>query len=260
VVVVMENREYEAIFGDPDAPYINSLIAQGALATRYYGIRHPSLPNYLALMGGSTFGIASDCTGCHVDGPSLVDQLEAAGISWKGYMEEMPSPCFKGSSSGRYAKKHDPFMYFDGIGGDPSRCRRVVPLSELAHDLSTGSLPRFAWITPDLCHDMHDCDVRTGDAWLSGTLPPVIRALGPDGVLFVTFDEGTTGAGCCRFARGGHIVTIAVGSAVRAGARSARPYDHYSMLKTIEQAWGLPPLKRAACPCTNAMTDLLAAG
>ena len=256
-VIVMENQEYGDIVGSGSAPFINRLARSSALATQMYAITHPSLPNYLALTGGSTFGINSDCTGCSVGATSIVDQLEARHISWKAYMESMPEPCFKSAAFGRYAKKHNPFLYYTRISSSPARCGRVVPLGQLSSDERSGALPRFIWITPDLCHDMHDCDVPTGDRFLSGFVPPLLRALGPRGLLFVTWDEGSSDNGCCRLAAGGHIVTIAAGGDSRAGGRLRTPTNHYSLLQTIEDLLGLPRLRGAACACTPSLRPLL---
>jgi phosphatidylinositol-3-phosphatase len=255
----MENKEYGSVIGNPEAPYVNGLARRFGLSTGSYAVAHPSLPNYLAFLGGSTFGITTDCTSCAVSAPNLVDQLERAGISWKAYMEGLPSPCYRGPSAGEYAKKHDPFLYFDDIAGNATRCSRVVPFTRLTDDLASGALPAFAWVTPDLCHDMHDCGVATGDAFLAGLVPKLQRAMGPGGVLFLTWDEGATDAGCCGSPGGGHVATIVVGSAVRAGTRLAGPFSHYSILRTIESVWGLPPLLQAGCSCTELMTAFFAA-
>lgn len=259
VVLVMENKDYGSVIGSPDAPYANGLAKRFGLSTGSYAVAHPSLPNYLALLGGSTFGITSDCTSCTVHAPNLVDQLEGAGISWKAYMEGLPSPCYQGASAGAYAKKHDPFLYFDDIAGNPARCSHVVPLTQLTTDLANGALPAFAWVTPDLCHDTHDCSLGTGDRFLAGLVPTLQRAMGPDGVLYLTWDEGVTDAGCCGSPGGGHVATIVVGSAVHAGTRLAGPFSHYSILRTIEAMWGLPPLRQAGCSCTEIMTAFFAA-
>jgi hypothetical protein len=253
----MENEEASSVIGNHAAPYINRLTRAGALATSSYAVTHPSLPNYLALTGGSTFGIESDCTDCHVGARNLVDELEAAGISWKAYMQDMPGPCFTGASSGLYAKKHDPFIYYDDIRLNPKRCANVVPGAQLDKDLAAGALPRFAWITPNMCNDMHDCDVATGDRYLAGLVPRLIGAVGPSGAVFLTWDEGASDSGCCSVAAGGRIVTIAAGGAVRRHARAAIRYDHYSLLRTIEDAWRLPELGYAHCSCTFPMSALL---
>jgi phosphatidylinositol-3-phosphatase len=259
-VILMENQEYGGVIGSRSAPFINSLARRYALATGMYAITHPSLPNYLALTGGSTFGIDSDCTGCSVGATSVVDQLEAAKLSWRAYMEDLPHPCFTGASAGDYAKKHDPFAYYTRIVSNPARCANIVPLTQLGSDERRGTLPRFIWITPNLCHDMHDCSVSTGDQFLAGLVPPLLRSLGPGGLLFLTWDEGTSDDGCCRLASGGHIVTIVAGPGARPRARLATPSDHYSVLQTIEDLFGLRRLRGAACACTPSLAPLLERG
>jgi hypothetical protein len=259
-VIVMENHEYGDLIGSHSAPYINSLAHRYGLATGMYAITHPSLPNYLALTGGSTFGVDSDCTDCSVGATSIVDQLERAHLSWRAYMEDLPRPCFTGPSAGDYAKKHDPFAYYTRITRHTARCANIVPLTRLARDERAGRLPRFAWITPNLCHDMHDCSVSTGDRFLTALVPPLLRAVGPRGLLFLTFDEGSSDDGCCRLASGGHIVTIVAGGGARAHARLATPTDHYSVLQTIEDLLGLRRLRGAACACTSSLQPLLAGG
>jgi len=257
-VIVMENEEYGSVIGSSSAPYVNGLAYHYALATNMYAVSHPSLPNYLALTGGSTFGISSDCTDCSVHASSIVDQLARAGVSWRAYMEGLPHPCFTGPSAGDYAKKHDPFVYYTPVTSNPARCAGVVPMDRLSADERAGSLPRFAWITPNLCHDMHDCSVATGDRFLRGLVPPLLRALGPHGLLVLTWDEGSSDNGCCRLASGGHVATILAGGAARAGAKLRTPVDHYSVLQTIEDVLGLPRLRGAACPCTPSLAPLLA--
>src|SRR4051794_39737823 len=246
VTIVMENKEYDAIIGNRAAPFINRLARRYGLATRSYGVRHPSLPDYLALTSGSTQGIDSDCTDCQVTARNVVDQLERARIGWKAYMEDIPRPCFRGAGAGGYAKKHNPFAYYADIAGDPRRCRRMVPFSQLAADLRRGSLPTYAFISPNLCDDMHDCSVATGDRFLSRLVPGLLRALGPAGYLVLTWDEGSSDRGCCGGSRGGHIVTVVAGPPVRRGARSRRPLDHYGVLRTIEDSLGMARLGAAA--------------
>jgi hypothetical protein len=256
-VLVMENEEYGAVLGNPAMPYLNRLARTSAVATRMYAITHPSLPNYLALTGGATFGIDSDCTDCHVHARGLADQLERSGIGWRAYMEGLPHPCFTGAGAGDYAKKHDPFLYYDDVAASPARCGHVVPLDRLATDERAGTLPRFVWVTPNLCHDMHDCGPASGDRFLAGWLPGLIAALGPRGLLVLTWDEGTSDDGCCGRARGGHVLTVLAGGLARPGARLAVPTDHYSVLQTIEDLLGLPRLRGAACPCTPSLAPLL---
>jgi phosphatidylinositol-3-phosphatase len=250
VVIVMENHEYPKIIGSSDAPYINALATDGVLLTSEYAVTHPSLPNYLALTGGSTFGITSDCTDCNVKARNLVDQFAANGISWKAYMETMPDPCFKGSfagsAPGEYAKKHDPFMYFDDVRNRPKRCRLVVPFSRFRRDLKA-RLPQFVWITPNECHDMHSCSVATGDAWLKKWVPRIVPALGSNGIVIVLFDEGTSDATCCSMdSGGGHVAAIIAGPGAKAGEQITSDADHYSILRLIEDEWGLKRLGSAA--------------
>ncbi len=244
-LIVLENREAEEVIGNPQAPYLNRLAHRGVLATRYHGITHPSLPNYLALLGGSTFGIAENCLDCLVHGDSLAGQLSRAGISWRAYMGGMPSACYRGDGAGAYAKRHNPFMYFPAIASRAARCARVVPERRLGADLRRHRLPAFGWLTPDLCADAHDCGIEEADRHLSRLAPRIVRQLGPRGLLIVTFDEGTTDAGCCGGAAGGRVATILVGPRLRRGARIRRPADHYSLLAALEDRFGLPRLRHA---------------
>jgi hypothetical protein len=255
-VIVMENKEAGEVLGTSSSRYVNALARRYALATRSYAIRHPSLPNYLALTSGSTHGITSDCTDCHVASRNIADQLEAAHRSWKAYMEDLPGPCSQVASAGGYAKKHDPFMYYDDIAHDPRRCRNVVSFDRLASDLRRGTLPTFAFISPNLCHDTHDCDVATGDRFLAGLVPRLLREIGPHGFVVLTWDEGSSDDGCCTDARGGRIATIVAGPDVRRHARSSHPIDHYGVLRTIEDALGLPRLGGAALARSGSLDSL----
>jgi hypothetical protein len=222
-----------------------------------YATTHPSFPNYLSMLSGSTHGARATCAKCRYRARNLVDLLEAAHLSWKAYMDAMPRPCFGPTRAGPYAKRHNPFLFFTDITSNPQRCARVVPLAALAHDERAGTLPRFSWITPDLCHDMHNCSVAHGDAFLARLVPPLVRAVGPDGAIFITWDEGTTKRGCCGGrAAGGNIPTFVAGGAVRPGAAPVTAYDSLSILRTIEDAWRLPRLGQSACTCTPVIGDI----
>jgi phosphatidylinositol-3-phosphatase len=236
-VIVLENRELDEVIGSPEAPFVNYLAGRGALAVNYYAVSHPSLPNYLALLGGSTFGIAENCSDCLVEGPNLATQLSRAGISWKAYMGGMPSPCYLGDDVGQYAKRHNPFVYFPSITALPKRCARIVPDSELWADLERHRLPAFAWLTPDLCRDAHDCRFDAADYYLSLLVPRLMRQLGPHGLLVLTFDEGTSDSG-----GGGWIATILAGPHVPHGIEISRVANHYSLLGSLEDRFGLPRL------------------
>ena len=240
VVIVFENKDESSVLGSGRAPTFDSLARRYARLTRYYGVAHPSLPNYLALVSGSTHGIATDCTGCTVDAPNLVDSLEHAGKTWKTYAEGLPAPGYTGASAGRrYVKKHVPFLYFRDIVRSTKRLTRVVPLRQLSADLAAGKFPDFAQVVPDLCHSMHDCSIDTGDAWLRSALPPLLKLR--DTVVFVIFDEGVSSARI-----GGHVAALAAGTAVRPGSSYTSITNHYGVLRTIEQAWDLPLLGRSA--------------
>ena len=256
-VIVMENKDYARVIGSDQAPYMSALAQRYGVATNYYGIRHPSLPNYLAMTGGDTFGITSDCTDCFVNQPNLVDQLEAGGKSWKAYMEDMPSPCFVGDAAPLYKQKHNPFIYYDNIRTNPARCQKIVPFAQFAVDIKANTLPDFVWITPNMCNDMHDCGIDSGDKWLRQWVPQILTspAWRNNGVLFITFDEGEGSGDCCTYADGGQVFTLVISSLVQPGFISATAYDHYSLLRTIEEAWRLPLLGNAGCDCTTPMAD-----
>jgi hypothetical protein len=255
-VIVMENREFGDVIGARDAPYLNTLAYSYGLATAFYAISHPSLPNYLALLGGDTFGIQSDCTTCYVQAPNLVDALEAGHKTWRAYMEDLPSPCFVGDAY-PYAQKHDPFIYFDDIRTSADRCQRIVPLAQLQSDLAGTQTPDFVWITPNLCSDMHDCATATGDAWLATWVPRILAspAWRTGGALFITWDEGTTDDGCCQYASGGHIATLVISPLGKPRYQSRAPYDHYSLLRTITDAWELHEPGYAGSPATSPLVD-----
>jgi phospholipase C len=256
-IVMMENHGYSQVWNTDRTPYITSLGNQFVRATNYRALIHPSLPNYLQLVGGDNFGITTDCQpseNCHVSGPSLADSLEAKDLTWKGYMESMPAPCTM-KSSGDYAAKHNPFVYFDSIRNDPARCAaHVVPYPTLAIDLlSPGTTPNFAFISPNECNDMHSCPVDTGDTWLKGNLPAILNsaACTSDKCLVVlTWDEDD-------HAEGNQVLTIFAGSAAKTGgAASESAYTTYSLLHTVEQIFGVPTLgtNDAQAPV---MTDML---
>lgn len=261
-VIVLENKAYDQIIGNSDGSYLATLARQYALADNYYAIRHPSLPNYLAMTGGDTFGVTSDCTDCFVKGPNVVDQFEAAGKSWKAYMESMPSACFIGDAPPLYKQKHNPFIYYDSVRTNPARCNKIVPFTTFASDIQANALPNFVWITPNMCNDAHDCPISAANDWLKIWVPTILAspAWKDDGALFITFDEGEQSDGaCCQYGRGGRIATLVISPLVQPGFRSNIAYDHYSLLRTIEAAWGLPPLGKANCACSPTMADFFTA-
>jgi acid phosphatase len=216
VVIVLENKDASEI-NTRSAPALTSLGVRYARLTNYFAVTHPSLPNYLALVSGSTHGITNDCTACSVDGQSIGDQFAGAGRSWAAYAEGFPS-------GPRFAKKHVPFVYFAG------GATHVLPLSRF----DPHRLPDFAFVVPNLCHDMHDCSVAAGDAWLSRFVTPLLAVR--DTVVFVVFDEGS---------RGNHVAAFALGTAVRPRSAFTGRVGHYGLLRTIEDMFGLPRLGAA---------------
>jgi membrane-associated phospholipid phosphatase len=248
VLVVEENHEFSQVIGARQAPFLNRLAATGTLLTRYDAVTHPSLPNYVAMVAGDPLGIHSDCKTCQRRGPTLVDQLQAAGISWKAYYQGLPAPCSTAVTAGAYAKKVNPFLHLDSVRSAPLRCRRVVPLGQLGDDLRRGRLPRFAMVTPDLVHSMHSGSIAQADAFLHRLDRQLLTSsAGRSGILLiVTFDEGISDHGLYGRRGGGHVATIVVGPGVPAGGRDPTPYDHYALLRSLEQRFGLRPLRHAA--------------
>jgi phosphatidylinositol-3-phosphatase len=223
VVIVMENRSYDSVIG---FPYIHSVSSTSTVLTDYHASGHPSLPNYLALTSGSTWAITDD--GYHaLPEQDIGDQLTSSGVPWRAYMEGMGSDCRQ--STGRYAVKHDPFAYYGG------RCpSSVVPFSQLGADLAGPAPPRFMWITPDLCDDMHDCSSEVGDSWLQRTVPGLLASPAmSNGVVFITWDENDGGDS-------NHVLTLVLGS--RRPTTPSIPCSHPALLATVEDLLGVPRL------------------
>jgi hypothetical protein len=250
-IIMFENKEFGSVIGNPQMPTFNRLAREYTLLTQYYAIRHPSLPNYIALMGGDTFGIDRNCNDCFVNATSLPDLIEASGRTWKTYQEDMPEPCFLGSTH-LYAQKHNPFVYFDPIRLNEERCRRsVVPLTDLSADILTGSLPNFLFIKPNICNDSHDCSLDVSDAWLTNllnTLIPGLDATGGSYFVAMLFEEGQGEHTCCGLPEpgGGRVPMVLYSPQVKNGFEDPTPYTHYSLLKTISESWGLQYLGHAA--------------
>jgi hypothetical protein len=249
-LLLLENEEFTSLVGNSKAPYLNSLIADYGLATNYYGVAHPSQPNYLALFSGSTQGVTDD-NNHDLGATNLADQLDAHGKTWAVYAQDYPGNCFTASSSngqgegigsaGTYARKHNPAISFTDISTDPTRCARIHNLA--GFDPAAAD---FEMIVPNECNDMHSCPIGTGDDFLK-TFIPLITTSPPfaDSILFITTDEGTSDVG-----GGGRVATIVVSPLVGAGSRSAVRYDHYSLLRTIEDSWNLGCLGQA-CSATS---------
>jgi Phosphoesterase family len=232
VVVIFENKHRSSVIGSGQAPYLNKLAARGASMTHSYGVTHPSQPNYLALFSGSTHGVTTNACPQHFrKADNLGHQLRKSGRSFVGYAESLPKTGFRGCSSGRYLRKHNPWVNFGTLPASTNR-----PFSAFPRDYR--KLPTVSFVSPNMCHDMHDCSIRTGDRWIKKHFSRYARwAPRHNSLLIVTFDENAGGTA-------NSIPTIIVGANVRPGVYAKR-LDHYTMLRTIEDVYGLPALGRA---------------
>ncbi|HET6965351.1 MAG TPA: alkaline phosphatase family protein [Acidimicrobiales bacterium] len=310
VEIMMENQSYSDIIGNTLAPNINGLANKYGLASDYFGVTHPSEPNYVASIGGDYFGIQDDnqfyctpamastdptCTGTTVDhtvsAPNLATQLTDAGQTWKGYFQNLPyvdpsqavssGPHANGpytykwpsNSNALYASKHNPFINFTATQGDLSS---MVPDNQLGTDLATGDLTNYSLVVPDQCHDMHGtggCSstnglIAAGDQYVGSTVQEVMASptwKHGNNAIVVTWDEddfsdsGQTGTGCCGSdPGGGHVVTIVITNHSDSHVTDSTPANHYSMLKTMEQAFGLPCLAQACDASVQPLTALFA--
>jgi hypothetical protein len=251
VLILLENENYTNVIGNPQMPHLNALAQQNTLLSNYFAVRHPSLPNYIALMSGSTQNITKDCIDCFINQPNLADRIEASGRTWKSYLESMPSPCFIGDSN-PYAQKHNPLLYFDSIRLDTARCNRsIVPLTALDADLAANQLPNFSFIMPNLCDSGHNCDASTADTWINAMVAKLQAspALGKNSLIIVTFDEGSehNTSSCCGLGNkaGGQVATILISPLTQHGFKDTTAYSHYSLLKMILSAWSLPGLGKS---------------
>lgn len=288
-VIMMENTSYTSLIGNPNAPWINSAAATYGLATNYYGVSHPSQPNYIAATSGSTNGVTSD-NNTTLNVPNIVDQLEAHGKTWKAYMQSLSlcSGNLLASSCGNqlYERKHDPFISYQDVQSNPARTANIVDFSQFATDLANNAVPDFSWISPDQCNDMHGrggptsdpCNfanvqqlIATGDAFLKATVGEIMnsRAWNGNSVIFITWDEsdftgtGPAGfgdtSGCCDAnPGGGHVVMLTISQSDHSARTSNVAYNHYSMLATIEGGWNLGCLANT-CDTANVtpMSDLV---
>jgi hypothetical protein len=296
--IMMENTSYSTIIGNPFAPNINALASQYGLATNYFGVTHPSEPNYVANVGGSFFGIQDDnqfyctpalatsdpmCAGTTVDhtitAQSLGGQLTSAGMSWRAYLQSVPAIpssgvimtgpnangpyTFKSPSNAvaLYASKHNPFVNFTDTQTDLAN---MVPDTQLASDLASGDVANYSLIVPDQCHDMHGtggCStenglISAGDSYVGSTVSAIQSSKtwqeGRNAIV-ITWDEddfsdqGQPGTGCCGAdPGGGHVVTVVITNKTNQyPITDNTPYNHYSLLLSIEDAFGLPCLANA---------------
>ena len=243
-VILMENEEATSIIGNSSAPYINSLATQYGYTTNDTAVAHPSEPNYLALWSGSTQGVTDDGIYNFSSGTTLGDQIDAAGKSWHVAAQNVPvTSCYTGATAsggpdgtGTYARKHEPAISWTSVSGNATQCARITDFSHFDPNLGN-----FWFIAPNLCNDMHDCSIATGDSFLKGWLPTILNSAAfANGVVLLTWDEGSTNTG-----GGGKVVTVVISPLAKNGFTSSTAHTHYSLLHTIENAWGLPCLANA---------------
>jgi phosphatidylinositol-3-phosphatase len=285
-VIVMENQNWSQIKNSSSALYINSLLAMGAHAENYKGgdngNLHPSEPNYIWLEAGTNAnlpngGSAVTFTKDDDPGPSnqsttaqhLVTQLNAAGLSWKSYQEDITAGTCPTSSSGKYAAKHNPMVYFTDVTMSSSYCSaHIRPFTDLAQDLIAQQQARYNFVTPNLCHDMHDflfCDslnqIQNGDDWLKLNLKPILDSQSylQNGAVFLTWDENAASSGCGASCP--PVGMIVLSPLAKKNYTSTIAYDHSSLVKTLQKIFGLTPLLgHAADPTVSDLSDLFLPG
>lgn len=241
LIVVMENENAQSVIGGTEAPYLTELARRSANFTDAHAESHPSQPNYLALFSGTTQGVSDDSCIRPLGAVNLGSQIEAAGKSFVGYSEDLPSPGFTGCTAGSYARKHAPWAVFSNLSAANNQ-----PYSALPANFS--QLPTVAFVIPNLCNDMHDCGVSTGDQWLQTHIAPYESwARTHNSLLITTWDESADNSG------DNHIATLISGARVQPGNYTEK-IDHYRLLRTLEDAFGLGGLGSAAQ--TQPITDI----
>ena len=276
-VIIEENTNFSDVFGAraSEAPYLNSLADAHVRHDAYYATSHVSLGNYISMVSGQVPQPLDhfDCptyAACVRPGPTIGAQLDGAGKTWRGYFETMPAPCTRptgatDTNQTGYATRHNPFVYFSEIVNDAAYCAdRDVPYeTSFAPDLSGGSPRNLSFIVPNTCNDGHDAacagtqtQIQVLDGWLAANVPPILSYVNahPDSALIITFDEASNSdtSGCCNqlptAQGGGHVGFVLVAPALEraAGYRSTVAGNHYSLLRTLEDGFGLPPLAEAA--------------
>jgi phospholipase C len=281
-VIMMENTGYTNLIGNPKASWINFAANNYGLATDYHGVSHPSQPNYIAATAGGLFGVTND-NDVTIDVPNIVDQLESNGKSWKAYMQSLSLCTTKlahACGDQLYERKHNSFVSFADVQSSPARMANIVDLSQLNSDLAAGTAPDYVWISPDQCNDMHGrvgpstdpCRfanvqglISTGDAFLSSTVRAIMTSSAWIGnsAIFVTWDETdfpfVDVSGCCdAVPGGGHVVMLVISHSDHAARTSSVSYNHYSLLRTIQDGWHLGCLG-FTCDTANvpAMSELV---
>lgn len=233
MIVMFENMDQSKVMAQP---FFAKLSQKGVLLSNFFAETHPSQGNYIALTSGALNGVHGDGD-YNLDVRHIGDLLEERGLSWRVYAEDYPGNCFTGSKSGLYVRKHVPFMSYTNVTGDPSRCAMIVNADSLAADLNAGTLPNYAFYVPNLRNDGHDTDAAFADRWLEKTFTPLFadQRFTEDMLLIITFDESSLFGG-------NHIYTVMVGDALIGGSRYEAKTNHYGLLRTIEDGFGLGTL------------------
>lgn len=252
-VVVMENKNYTDVVGSSAMPYFNSLIPQGALATKYYANIHPSLGNYMMLTTGLPTPTDDSFTGTVTD-DNIARQLVPAGKTWKIYAESIPSVGYTGEDVFPYIRRHNPFSFFSDIKNDSAQAANMVPMTQLSTDLASGTLPNLAFIVPNALNDGHDCaglascsvehKAQQSDAWMQSMLPSILgnSSFKANGVLVITWDEAETDA----TNGGGQVATLFLGTQVKVNFQSTTTYQHQDLLRMMCSRLGLASAPGAA--------------
>ncbi len=259
-VIVLENHDWSSIEGAASAPYINkTLLVEGAHANKYMNVPglHPSLPNYIWMEAGSALGVTDDAAPAYhklTTSQHLVTLLRNAGLTWRAYQEDIPGTDCPLTNVNQYAPKHLPMIYFtdvnSGVDRSSSECiSHIRPYSELSRDLETDAVASYNFITPNLCNDMHDCSIATGDAWLAREVPKILtsRSYREGGALFVTFDESAGSDVPIGF--------IALSPLAKPGYSNNVQYTHSSFLRSLQEIFGVTPLLGDAAKATD-VSDL----
>jgi hypothetical protein len=235
-IIIFENTNFDQA---AQQPFMAKLAKSGAVLTNMIAEVHPSQGNYIALTAGDDFGIHSD-KNMDLNSTHIGDLLERAGKNWKVYAEAYPGNCFTGAQSGTYVRKHVPFMSFTNVTSNPARCARIVDSRQLDQDVANNALPEYSMYVPDLNNDGHDTGVEYADKWLAQAFSGRFQDANfmKDVLVVVTFDESGLLSPVNR------VFTVLYGTSVQAGAVSATPYNHFSLLRTIEDTLNLGNLGR----------------
>lgn len=241
---VMENHSLGQILGNPQAPFLNRMARRYRVATQFYAPSHPSLPNYLAMISGSTQGCGSDHCKVGLRGPTLAKQLSRNGLEWRGFFEGLPHRGYTGGDRGNYVRHHNPFVYFRSVTSKRHQRRHIQRLRAFPRSLHRP--PALSFVVPDNSHNMHTGSVRKGDRWLAYWVPRVMRSRGyrNGGTILIVWDESHNDrSGCClRNVHGGRVPLFVIARDARHRHRLRRPMTTYSLLSTLESGYRVPRL------------------